>query len=90
MDKLLEDLRSFIADRIREGFDSAHDIVENAAHFALEKHRRDDMQPTIKHLVAELLAAHRAEQTGWESSTDCDRLEEAFATLNDEARLQLL
>lgn len=84
MDKTLEDLSSFLAHRIREGFESVHDIVENATHYALEAHGREDMLPTIKRLVAELLAAHRAEQAGWESSTDCDRLDEAFAALNEQ------
>ena len=84
MDQILEDLRSFIARRIREGFEPVHDIVENATHYAFETHGRDDLQPTIKRLVAELLAAHRAEQAGWESSTDCDRLDEAFANLNEQ------
>jgi hypothetical protein len=83
MDKILGDLRAFITDRIREGFQSVHDVVENATNRAFEVYGRDDLQPTIKRLVAELLAAHRVEQLGWESSTDSDRLDEAFAALNE-------
>jgi hypothetical protein len=82
MDEALEDLRSFIAYRIREGFESAHEIVENARNYALETHGRDDLQPAAKRIALELLAAHRAEQAGWEPPTDCDRLDEAFASLN--------
>ena len=44
--------------------------------------RRDDVLAEVERVTAELLAAHRAEQAGWESPTDCDRLDEAFATLN--------
>jgi hypothetical protein len=84
MDDVLEDLRTFIAFRIREGFETAHEIVENATNYAVEKHDRNDLQPAIKRISAELLAAHRAEQAGWESSTDCDRLDKAFATLNQQ------
>jgi hypothetical protein len=84
MDKTLADLRSFIAPRIREGFGSVHDIVQEATHYAFETHGRDDLQLTIKRLVGELLAAHCAEQAGWEPSTDCDRLDEAFANLNEQ------
>jgi hypothetical protein len=40
--------------------------------------------PEIKRLTAELLAVHRAEQAGWGPTTDCDRLDEAFAALNRE------
>jgi hypothetical protein len=82
MDEVLEDLRTFIGYRIREGFDSVHDIIENATHYAYEKYGRDDVQPEVKRITAESLTAHRAEQTQWEGSTDCDRLDEAFAALN--------
>ena len=87
MAEALEELRGFIAYRVREGFESVHEIVENATDYALEKYARDDLQPQIKRLVAESLAAHRAEQAEWESSTDCDRLNEAFAALNEQGIL---
>jgi hypothetical protein len=82
MDHVLQDLRSFISYRVREGFESVHEIVENATNYAQEQYGRDDLRPAIKRLTAELLAAHRGEQAGWESPTDCDRLDEAFAALN--------
>jgi hypothetical protein len=82
MAEVLEDLRAFIAYRVREGFQSVHEIMEDATDYALEKLERNDLQPEIKHLTAELLAAHQAEQTRWESPTDCDRLDEVFASLN--------
>ena len=81
MAKALEDLRAFIAHRVREGFESAHEIVENATDYASGKFERD-FGPEAKRLTAELLAAHQAEQLGWGPSTDCDRLDEAFAALN--------
>jgi hypothetical protein len=82
MPEALEQLREFIAQRVREGFESAHAIIENAHHWTNEKHNRDDLLPEIKRLTAECLAAHRAEQAGWGATTDCDRLDEAFACLN--------
>jgi hypothetical protein len=82
MDKALEDLRAFVAYRVREGFESAHEIVENATDFAFERHECDDLRPEIKRIMAELLAAQRAEQAQWEGSTGCDRLDQAFAALN--------
>jgi hypothetical protein len=84
VDNIFGDLRSFIAYRIREGFESVHEIVENAASYVRETHGRDDLQPEIKRLTAELLAAHQAEQAGWDGPTDCDRLDEAFAALNQQ------
>jgi hypothetical protein len=82
MDKVLADLRSFIAFSVQEGFDSIHEMMENAQHYALERHGRDDLQLEIKRIVAELLTAHQTDQSHWESPTDCDRLDEAFAALN--------
>ncbi len=82
MAEVLEDLRAFIAYRAREGFESVHEIIENATDHFLGKHQCDDLRPEIKRITAELLAAHRAEQSRWEGSTDCDRLDEAFAALN--------
>jgi hypothetical protein len=84
MDEILKELRSFIAYRVQEGFESPHEIVENATYYAQESYCRDDVLPLIKRITAELLAAHRAEQSGWEGSTDCDRLNEAFASLNEQ------
>jgi hypothetical protein len=77
-----EDLREFIAYRVREGFESAHEIVENAYDWASDRYEQDGLLPEIKRLTAELLAAHQAEQAGWGPTTDCDRLDQAFAALN--------
>jgi len=82
MDDALDDLRSFIANRVREGMESVHDIVENACSYAQETHGRDDLRPDIRRITAELVWAHRTEQAGWQGSTDCDRLDEVFASLN--------
>lgn len=82
MAEALDDLREFIAYRVREGFESPHEIAENAHDWAYERYERDDLLPDIKRLTAEALAAHRAEQAGWGPATDCDRLDAAFAALN--------
>ncbi|HTU90671.1 MAG TPA: hypothetical protein VMF69_11400 [Gemmataceae bacterium] len=78
----LEDLRAFIASRVREGFESVHGIIEDAAEYAFEKHKRDNLHPEIKRMTAELIAIHQVDQASWEEHTDCDRLDEAFAALN--------
>jgi hypothetical protein len=84
MDEVLKDLRAFIAYRVREGFESEQDIVENATNYVLETHGRDGLRPKIERLTARLLAAHRKEQAHWETPTDCDRLDLAFAALNQQ------
>src|SRR5208337_4485547 len=70
--------------RVTEGFESAHEIIENAIHYAFESYEREDLRGVIKRITAESLAGHRAEHAGWEGSTDCDRLDEAFAALNNQ------
>ncbi len=82
MAEALDNLREFIAYRVREGFESAHEIVENAHDWAYDRYERDNLLPEIKRLTAEALAAHQAEQTGWGPRTDCDCLDAAFAALN--------
>lgn len=82
MVQVLDDLAQFIMRRVREGFEPAHEIIENAQHWAYEKHSRDDLLIEIKRLTGEWLAVHQAEQAGWGPTTDCDRLDSAFATLN--------
>jgi hypothetical protein len=82
MAEALEDLREFIAHQVREGFESAHEIIENAHDWAHDKYERDDLLPEIKRITAQLLATHQAEQAAWGPTTDCDRLDQAFAALN--------
>jgi hypothetical protein len=82
MAESLDDLREFITGRVREGFESAHEIVQSANDWGYDRYERDDLLPEIKRLTAEALAAHQAEQAGWGPSTDCDRLDQAFAALN--------
>jgi hypothetical protein len=82
MDETLAEIRAFIDSQIREGFSSISEIVENATDFAFDRFGDDDLSREIESIVAESLAAHQVEQSTWESSTDCDRLDRAFASLN--------
>jgi hypothetical protein len=82
MTKVLHDLREFIAYRVREGFESVHEIVEDAHNWAYEKYDRNDLLPRVKRLTAEVLAAHQVGQAEWGPTTDCDRLDAAFTALN--------
>ncbi len=78
----LEELRAFIAYRVREGFKSVHEIIKDATEYALEMYNCNDLHPEIKQMTAELIAAQQTEQASWQGQTDCDRLDEAFAGLN--------
>jgi hypothetical protein len=82
MDNTLRDLREFISYRVKEGFESEQVIHENATAYAQETYGRDDLRSEIERIIADRLAAHRREQSRWELPTDCDRLYEAFASMN--------
>ncbi len=82
MSEILTDLRTFMGYRVREGFESEDQIVENAIAHAQESYGREIPQVDVEQLLAEILAAYRAEQATWEGPTDCDRLDQAFAALN--------
>jgi hypothetical protein len=82
MDDVLADIRFFVDSQIRQGFSSVHEIVEETTDFVFETLGRDDLEIEVQHIVTDLLVAYRTEQGYWKSSTDCDRLNEAFAALN--------
>lgn len=78
----LDNIRSFIADRIVEGFDTVHEIVEEATAYASESYGRENVESEIKSLTAEILADYRRTQNDWQGETDCEKLDRAFAALN--------
>ena len=82
--ELFEEIHSFIAGEILEGFRTDDEIIESAVESFEDETGRDDLQPEIERIVAELSASHHAQQVGWESRTDCDRLDEAFVTLENQ------
>jgi hypothetical protein len=84
MAEALDDLREFIEYRVREGFETAQKIVENACSWAWFRYKRDDLLPEVERLTSEALTAHQAEQATWGPTTDCDRLDTAFAALNEQ------
>src|SRR5947209_17663635 len=83
MKNTTQELRDRIAYRIREGFESEAEILENALTYDLRGIPDGTVgRPEVERLVAELLAAQRAEQAAWEGPNDCDRPDQAFSVLN--------
>ena len=80
-DDAVAELRDFVARRVREGFESAHDIAAGAGQFAAESLPPGEWGLLARRLVAEQLDAHRAEEGAWDGPTDNDRLDSAFAAL---------
>jgi hypothetical protein len=76
------EVRSFIAKRVAEGFDSEEDIVEDALEYFADEFE-DGLQLSVmaRNLASEHMAYHLAEERNWQDETDCDRLDNAFDEL---------
>jgi hypothetical protein len=76
------EVRSFVAKRVAEGFDSEEDIVEDALeYFAEEFEDNLQLSAMARKFAAELMASHLEEESHWSDETDCDRLDHAFDEL---------
>jgi hypothetical protein len=80
--ELLEELRAYIVREIRGGYARPEEIAEAAVEAVQEDEAAGNhLRPHADRLVAEVLAEAREEQKSWPKVTDCDRLDQAFATL---------
>lgn len=80
---LANEIRMYVERDLRSGFYDAEEIVQSATD-ALE----DEADPaTLKRMIREALEqatkAHAAEKLDWPTVTDCDRLDKAFAELEE-------
>jgi hypothetical protein len=78
-----DDLHDFIKVQVAAGYASADEIVDEAVEVFVDS----SLDPLALRTAAEVitdqaLAGHLAEQVGWPETTDCDRLDAAFATLD--------
>jgi hypothetical protein len=82
--ELESDLRSQIDAAVAEGFSSRDGIVDGFTELAEEEHKRNGLEPLVARLTDEALVAHDSRQAGWIGETDCDRLDSAFASLEEQ------
>ena len=75
-----EELRGYVREAVRAGFLPADEIAGRACEIM-----EDDpaLRPHADRFAAEELAAHAVEAAGWPAVTDCDRLDAAFAALEE-------
>ena len=82
--EILDELRGFVRSQVVAGFDPAEQIVEDSVElFEDETGDTALLRSAAAGLVREELAAHFAAQRDWPKVTDCDRLDAAFADLDE-------
>lgn len=81
--ELLDDLHSHIERDIAGGFLSPDQIVESAVEVFSDDAEPEALRAKAVRATAEALQAHSLAQSQWPSVTDCDRLDLAFAELDE-------
>ena len=78
-----DDLHDFIRVQVAAGYAPADDIVDEAVDvFGDISLDPAAVRGAAHTLVARALAVHQTDQIGWPATTDCDRLDAAFAELD--------
>ena len=93
--ELLEEIQRSVARSVKEGFRSEEDIVDGLTEMFEDEHKRSDLRPHIARITTRSLEQHRRIEATWTTPTDCDRLDLAFANLEQhgivaQAKLHLL
>lgn len=77
-----DDLHEFIRTHVAAGYATDAEIVADAVELFAENGAAPEAVLTAARAIADQAsAAHRDEQAGWDATTDCDRLDAAFAEL---------
>lgn len=82
MNDIFAAIRTYIADRIAEGFDSEEDIVESTQDYIVYDFETDYYLEHIEQITADLFALRHEHEREWLEPTDCDRLDKAFDRLS--------
>ncbi len=80
-EEALKELRGYIQRDVAGGFRPETEIAESAVEVLSDDYDAEVLTPHAVKITRELIAAHRQEQASWPKTTDCDRLDTAFAEL---------
>lgn len=81
-EQILAELRERIRDEVAAGFDDAEEIIDRQNDQLADESDDPTLRPYVAQFTAEELELHKQQQGAWPAKTDCDRLDEAFAELN--------
>lgn len=81
--EIIEDLKKWIAELVANGFYSPDDVAEMAVNFFEDEIDLELLRGPAKELTEQAFEARVLEQAAWSKVTDCDRLDSAFADLEE-------
>jgi len=67
----------------RDGFSDEAEVLELVREMLADEYADIDVDAVAEQALEEAITAHQVEQMGWPEPTDCDRLDAAFAALNE-------
>jgi hypothetical protein len=79
----LNEFRAYIAREIAAGYVSANEALETAIDVMSDEIQPDILRSKGPQILKEELAGHLQRQADWPAVTDCDRLDAAFAALEE-------
>ncbi|MDX2109822.1 MAG: hypothetical protein SFY80_06215 [Verrucomicrobiota bacterium] len=77
----LQELRSYIQRDVDAGFLPEGEIAKNAVEILADDYDANVLTRQAVRMTLEIIDAHKQEQASWPQTTDCDRLDTAFAAL---------
>jgi hypothetical protein len=77
----LKEMRETINRDVAAGFRDPDDIVEGVVEMLADQYDEDELRPDAERLLRRAVKAHQRDQATWSATTDCDRLDAAFAEL---------
>ena len=81
MAESIEEIRSFVAQRVTEGFQSTEDIIDSTIE-CFEVEENEELCQEIARFTAKRMVEHLQSQSQWPATTDCDRLDWVFEELD--------
>ncbi|MEM9952075.1 MAG: hypothetical protein AAF846_10765 [Chloroflexota bacterium] len=78
----INELRDVIDLDVKAGYDSREQIIANAIDMLMGEYSHEWLEEQATQLTDDALRLHMEDQVLWKHSTDCDKLDEAFAELD--------